>query len=224
VYPARLEVRDDLARAHARVWQHVTGPGGWWSADERRAIAELVLTAFHDPQPLPPWLAASMRIESDVLAPVVVDAAYRMTSHAHTLTAEWYASVIERRVSELAYVELCGIVMAVSAVASFARSIGAELPPLPPARPGDLRWLALDLARSPRNWVPVAAPGGVHAPVVEALSAAPGEHALLWEHLAPTQYMADEQMVDLAWTRGTLSRPQAELVAARVALLRECFF
>jgi hypothetical protein len=46
----------------------------------------------------------------------------------------------------------------------------------------------------------------------------------VWDVLAPAQYIADEEMVDLAWTRGTLSRPQIELVAARVAALRQCFF
>ena len=78
--------------------------------------------------------------------------------------------------------------------------------------------------RSPRNWVPVAAPGGTRASVVEAFSMSPIEYNLLWDHLAPAQYMAIEQMSDLAWTRGTLSRPQAELLAGRVAALRQCFF
>jgi alkylhydroperoxidase family enzyme len=31
-------------------------------------------------------------------------------------------------------------------------------------------------------------------------------------------------MVDPRWTRGTLSRPQMELVATRVAQLRDCFY
>jgi hypothetical protein len=31
-------------------------------------------------------------------------------------------------------------------------------------------------------------------------------------------------MVDPRWTRGPLSRPQMELVATRVAQLRQCFF
>jgi hypothetical protein len=30
--------------------------------------------------------------------------------------------------------------------------------------------------------------------------------------------------VDPLWTRGTLSRPQMELVAARISQLRECFY
>ena len=73
------------------------------------------------------------------------------------------------------------------------------------------------------NWVPVAAPADQVASVVQALSALPGEWANLWQ-LAAAQYMSSEQMADQRWNRGTLSRAQMELVAARISLVRECFF
>jgi hypothetical protein len=59
--------------------------------------------------------------------------------------------------------------------------------------------------------------------VVQALSALPDEWANLWR-LADVQYMSDRAMDDPRWTRGTLSRPQMELVAGRLSLIRECFF
>lgn len=124
--------------------------------------------------------------------------------------------------------ELCGIVTSVVAVCSFARTVGAEPPPFPviteaansPTQVGVLA----TADRSPRNWVPVTPPGGTRAPVVEAFSISAIEYDLLWDHLAPSQYMSIEQMSDPAWTRGTLSRAQAELLAGRVASLRQCFF
>ena len=73
------------------------------------------------------------------------------------------------------------------------------------------------------NWVPVAAPADQRASVVQALSALPDEFDNLWQ-LAAAQYMSDAEMVDPAWTRGTLSRPQMELVAGRISKLRDCFF
>ena len=110
---------------------------------------------------------------------------------------------------------------------SFARTVGAEPPPFPviaqaencltPAR------VSTAAERSPRNWVPVTS-RGTRAPVVEALSISQIEYDLLWDHLAPSQYMSIEQMSDLAWNRGALSRAQAELLAGRVAALRQCFF
>jgi hypothetical protein len=36
--------------------------------------------------------------------------------------------------------------------------------------------------------------------------------------------MSNAQMADPRFTRGTLSRPQMELVAGRLSLIRECFF
>ena len=217
-------VRADLVAAHAAVWTHVSQPGDWWNGVQRREAATIALWAFVDPAPAPPWVAVSDRIEYHVVPPVVVNAVYRMSAHADSLTESWYRSLIEAGMEEPAYVELCGIVSAVSAVASLARTLGSTLPVLPTARLGEPRRPRVELVATPRNWVPVIAPGGQRAPVVEALTAAPGEFALLWDHLAPAQYIADEEMVDLAWTRGTLSRPQIELVAARVASLRQCFF
>ena len=82
---------------------------------------------------------------------------------------------------------------------------------------------ATELAPATLNWVPVAAPADQTASVVQALSALPGEWDNLWQ-LAGAQYMSDAQMADPLWNRGTLSRPQMELVAGRISRIRECFF
>jgi hypothetical protein len=79
------------------------------------------------------------------------------------------------------------------------------------------------LAPATLNWVPVAAPADQTASVVQALSALPDEWDNLWR-LAGAQYMSDRQMDDPLWNRGTLSRPQMELIAGRLSLIRECFF
>jgi hypothetical protein len=223
MYPD-VAVRSDLADAHERVWASVSEPGDWWTGAERREAAGVVLAAFHDLAPTPPWVPVADRFAPVALSGVVVNALYRMTAHASTLTVGWYETLIASGVPEPAYVELCGIVSSVSAVTSFARSVGSVLPSFPVAVLGAAARPSLDLDRSPRNWVPVVAPGGVQAPVVEALSASPLHMSLLWDHLAPTQYMADREMDDLAWSRGTVSRPQTELLAGRISALRQCFF
>ena len=75
------------------------------------------------------------------------------------------------------------------------------------------------------NWVPVAAPADEAAAVVQAYSAVPGEHENTWR-MADAQYMPAAEMRQPDWTRrpGGLTRPQMELVAAKVAQLRECFY
>jgi hypothetical protein len=219
-----IDVRPDLTDAHERVWAAASHPGDWWTGAERREAALVVTASFYDLAPTPPWVPVADRFAPVALSGVVVNAVYRMTAHASTLTFGWYETLIASGVSEPAYVELCGIVSSVSAVASLARSVSSILPPFPSAVAGSPLRPALQFDRSPRNWVPVVAPGGAQAPVVEALSASPFHMALLWNYLAPAQYMADREMDDLAWSRGTVSRPQAELLAGRVSALRQCFF
>jgi hypothetical protein len=73
------------------------------------------------------------------------------------------------------------------------------------------------------NWVPVAVPADVNAAVVQGLSAAPAEWDNLWR-LAAAQYIPVDQMGELRWSRGTLSRSDMEIVAARLSASRECFY
>jgi hypothetical protein len=121
-------------------------------------------------------------------------------------------------------VEIVGIVVSVLPPVAFARAAGLPLPALPAGVPGAPTGReAAELAPATLNWVPVAAPADQVASVVQALSALPDEWDNLWQ-LAEAQYMSDRQMDDPLWNRGTLSRPQMELVAARLSLIRECFF
>jgi hypothetical protein len=111
-------------------------------------------------------------------------------------------------------------------VAHFCRNIGVDVPPLPPPRPGPPTGeRPTRIAPARCNWVPVAAPADEVAAVVQAYSAVPGEQRNTWR-MAAAQYMPDAEMVDPDWRRRPdgLSRAQMELVAARLALLRECFY
>jgi hypothetical protein len=116
------------------------------------------------------------------------------------------------------------VVSTVVPVVAFHRAMGLDVPELLAPVPGPPAGrVAAPLADATLNWVPVAAPADQVAAVVQALSALPDEFDNLWR-LAAAQYMSDAQMTDPGWNRGTLSRPQMELVAGRLSLLRECFF
>jgi hypothetical protein len=148
---------------------------------------------------------------------------YRVARHASTLTESWYHQAVDA-VGAVAYVELVALTCQVAAVWSFHRGIGAELPPLPrPADGSPTGRVAPELVQPQLNWVPVAAPADSRAAVVQAFTAVPDSNALVWA-LADAQYMPDAEMVHADWTRGTLSRPQMELVAMTVSSSRECFY
>jgi hypothetical protein len=146
-----------------------------------------------------------------------------MACHAGTITEPWYRQEIADGMDPLTWVEILGIVVAVTPVVTFARGIGAAVPELPDQSPPRVARRAADIVDARLNWVPVAAPADGVAAVVQALSALPDEWDNLWQ-LAEAQYMSDRQMDDPLWNRGTLSRPQMEVVAAQVSLVRECFF
>lgn len=177
--------------------------------------------------PLPPWVPPSTMpgvLPASPVAPTAAhDVVYRVARHASTLTEAWYRQAAGT-LGEIAYVELVALTCQVAAVWSFHRGIGTQLPPLPhPADSPPTGRVATELVQPQLNWVPVAAPADARAAVVQAFTAVPDSNARVWA-LADAQYMPDAEMVHADWTRGTLSRPQMELVAMTVSRSRECFY
>ena len=209
-------MRDDLAEAHRRSLAHVASPGARLTAARRVQIAEVAREAYLAVEPSPPWVRPF-----DDLA---LDVAYRLARHAGTITEQWYEQIISEGMHPLEFVEILGVVVATVPPIAFARGAGLPLPVLPAPTAGEPTGReAEELAPAKLNWVPVAAPADQVASVVQALSALPDEWDNLWR-LAGAQYMSDRQMDDPLWNRGTLSRPQMELIAGRLSLIRECFF
>lgn len=208
-------VRTDLREAHRRSLAHVAAPGARLDGPTRVRIAEVAIAAYLDPDPAPPW--------SHPYGDPLLDGAHRLARHAGTLTEGWYEQLVAD-VHPLDWVEVVGVVIAVVPPVAFSRAIGEALPTLPAPMPGAPHGReAEELAPARLNWVPVAAPADRTASVVQALSALPDEYDNMWR-LAEAQYMSNAQMADPRFSRGTLSRPQMELVAGRLSLIRECFF
>jgi hypothetical protein len=223
-----VTVRDDLSEAHRLAWEHLAQPGSWWTGEQRLELATTVMVAIADDEPLPPWvgMSASGRLADDHVAPATAhDVAYRIARHAGTMTEGVYRAAADE-IGELPYVELCGIVSSVAAVVHFCRNIGVAIPDLPEPVDGEPTGERPDELVQPRyNWVPVTAPADEMAAVVQAYTAVPGELANTWR-LANAQYMPASEMIHADWSRrsGGMTRAQMELVAARIAQLRECFY
>jgi len=209
-------VRDDLVEAHRVSLAHVASPGARLTAARRVQIAEVARDAYLAVEPSPPWVRP--------FGDPALDVAYRIARHAGTITEQWYEQIVTEGMHPLDWVEIVGVVIATIPPVAFARAAGVALPGLPAPIEGEPTGReAAELAPAKLNWVPVAAPADKVASVVQALSALPDEWDNLWR-LAGAQYMSDRQMDDPLWNRGTLSRPQMELVAGRLSLIRECFF
>ena len=221
-----VTIRDDLVQAHRLAWEHVASPGTWWTAAQRVELAETILTALFDDEPLPPWVPASDddRTTVDAAPAVAHDFVYRLARHAGTVTESVHDSVVGE-VDSLPYVELVALTSTVAAVAHFHRNVGAELAPFPAPVEGEPTREHPELADAQLNWVPVAAPADQTAAVLQAYSGVPAEYDNTWR-MAAAQYIPNEEMVHPDWSRGpdSLTRPQIELVAARVAQQRDCFY
>lgn len=223
-----VAVRQDLAEAHRLAWDHVASPGSWWTATQRVELAATILTALFEPEPLVPWMKFSDadRLPETSEAPATAhDFVYRLARHAGTITAEVHRQVADE-VGELAFVELCALTSTVAAVGHFNRNIGRAVPALPEPAPGQPTGIkAEEVVEAELNWVPVAAPADQTAAVRQAYTAVPAEQENTWR-MGSAQYMPPDDMVHPDWSRGPdgLTRAQMELVAARVAQLRECFY
>jgi hypothetical protein len=190
-------------------------------------MAQVALAALDDTEALPPWESPTQTGRAmpgaELLPDAVVDAVYLIARHAATLTDDWYRTQLARGIDPFAYVEMVGVVVAVAAVDGFFRAVGLERPPLPPPVAGRPHGRHPEVEAATLNWVPVAVPADQQAAVVQGLSAAPAE----WDNvkrLAAAQYVPVDEMGELAWSRGTLSRADMEFIAARLSAARECFY
>ncbi len=221
-------IRADLLAAQRSAWESLASPGSWWTAAQRTELAETVRAALEDPDPLPPWVPFSGTGRSPAettVPPAALDAAYRIARSAGTITESVYRAFADE-IGELPFVELCAIVSSVAAVVAFHRNAGTDAPPFDAPGPGaPTQEQPEQVTAAALNWVPVAAPADQSAAVLQAYSAVPVAQRVTWG-LGAAQYIPAEEMVHPDWMRRPdgLTRPEAELIATRIAQLRECFY
>jgi hypothetical protein len=235
-----LHIRSDLTAAHAHVWEKLAAPGTWWNGSERLAVAEVVRVALSDFDPVPPWDSASKsgRLPNDsVISSELQDAVYRLALHAGTLTEQWYQKMRDATgVTPQQWVEIIEVTVIVTSVLRFAQLAGVDQPEFPepleghptrqtqPSKPANHHWVpVVHLEDSTPELAPFYDGLPALAPVIRALSSVPSAMDTLFT-LGNAQYIPMREMVDLNWTRGTLSRRQIELVAGRLSAHRECFY
>jgi alkylhydroperoxidase family enzyme len=211
-------IRSDILDAQCAAWDRIGSAGSWWTGEQRVAMAEVVRAA-RKRRGEPPWLRAAPARATDVLSARVVEVARRVAIDAHKLDRDW----CEASASELgdaAYVELVAVAVLTTVVDSFSESIGAQLVPLPEAKAGEIDEKRPEGVGDAGAWVEMTTPWpGPN--VGRALSLAPLDQAAFMG-LVGSMY-ALGNFTQLVWD-GPLSRPQTELVAARVSAINECFY
>jgi hypothetical protein len=211
-------IRSNITAAHVAFWERLAGPGSWWTGEQRLAIAGEARAA----RPLrtePPWLR-KLPQPGDLIPALATEAVRTIGLDANKIDAAWGERMIAG-LGDAAYVELVAITVQMTAVDAFAEALGVAPEPLPTPRPGEPDRERPDGLGEIGAFVPCV----LEFPrpnVARAMSLVPNDN-LSFFGLVSSMYSMEDFM-ELVWKDRPLSRPQIELVAARVSSINECFY
>ncbi len=218
-YDALPEIPDAVREAQRGAWLGIAGPGSWWSGAQRVEIARQAREARRR-RADPPWLRQDLPDAGDLLPEDAVRAARTIAADAHQIDRAW-AHARVAALGDAAYVELAGIAASVCAIDTYADALGVALEPLPEPVAGDPDGFRNDAVKDVGAHVPLQDPWpGPN--VSRAFSLVP-DSAQTFFGLVAAMYAGPETFFALEWD-GPLSRPQIELLAARVSAVNECFY
>lgn len=220
-----LPIREKTISAQRMSWEVIAAPGRWWTGGERVEIARIGRAARD-----------FEAVGSDILPEAAVYAIQKLVVDNANLNRDWYGEIIASEgMTEDRYVELVAVVVHSLSIDEFHRALGLELEPLPAPIDGEPTLQRPAEAERRYSWPPIVPKGGLNdgdqmlygpmewgANVISALSLIPEN--VRWLHdLSEGHYLsfAEMRMPD---PLRAISRPQIELIAARVSALNECFY
>lgn len=215
-----------LPEFHRRARSGIAAAGDWLTGRQRVATWHEFRDARTNPldrarrAALSPTAVGGAHVATADLPAEAVEVVHRVASDPGRLTRTWADSMIGQLGEEI-YTELVGVTAVVSVLDRFSEAMAGVVPDLPKAKPGEPARVR------PRNvgdvgaWVAqsLAAP---KANVSRTLSLVPVTNRI-WRALVDSHYSRGHEFFEEIWDR-SLTRPQAELVAARTTALNECFY
>ena len=212
-------VRDGVLAAQRAAWATLARPGSWWTGAQRVALAEQARAARAG-RSEPPWLR-ELPEPSAPLPGAAADAARTIAADAHKIDRAWAQKSIAA-LGDAAYVELAALVASLTAIDAFAEGLGVAHEPLPAPEPGEPDRVRNDAVEDAGAYVPLQTPW--QGPnVARALSLAPEQNGMFLG-LVMSMYGGEQGFYELVWEGAPLTRPQVELLAARVSAVNECFY
>jgi hypothetical protein len=213
----KIPIREDILQARAMAWERLAGPGARFTGAQRVALAGLGRAARAQ-RDQPPWMRELPETEVEITSEAC-ELATTIAADAHKIDRAWAHRMIDV-LGDVAYIEIVGILAFTTAADAFAEAMGIDHEPMPTPRDGKPDGSRPDgLADIGAHVVmtdPFTGPN-----VARALSLAPGDQMAFF-FVVGAMYGAKD-FNTLVWDR-PLSRPQVELVAARVSSINECFY
>lgn len=238
---APVNVRDDIAAAQLKAWQAIGRPGSWLTGAQRVAIAAEVRNApncnvcLARKEALSPFAIDGEHDSIADLPAAMIDVIHRVITDPGRLSRAWFESIVDGELSDGEYVETAIVTVLTVAVDTYARAVGSPLWELPDVVDGEPTRVRPENLTDEGAYVPVIPSGGAGSAeadlynpfgpnIYRAISLVPDQARLFYGILA-AQYMAPKYVMDSASNGGrAISRPQIELIAARVSALNGCFF
>lgn len=232
---SKYPVRSDIDAIHAQQFETFGAPGTWGSGKQRLAIVNEARRAGYEAgvleKPDEPGTVPDVKLP-EVARRVV----QRLAVSPKDMDQAFYDQAIEDGLSDVEYVEILGLIARITCFDVFARGIGVPLRPLPAPQPGQPSRKRPSTAVLEMAWVPTIPNGpkggdiakelfGPWQPyIMRGLSLVPDEFRAHFD-LEEIQYMPSAHFPEFDYQHHEgLSRPQVEIVAARVSAINECFY
>jgi hypothetical protein len=236
-------IRSDFAEGHNRYWKRLAAPGNWLSGTERVAVAKEVRAASscglcaQRKAALSPYQVDGAHDSVSDLSDTIVEVIHRVITDPGRLTKTWFDGIMLQGLSVEQYVEVLGTMVNVLSIDEFCRALDIPLNALPEPEAGEpSRYRPENIKEDGEGaWVPILANMIESGPesdlwdgrtgyVIRALSLVPDEVRYMLD-LLEVHYIDNRQIWNVTGSpRGTLSRRQMEIVAARVSALNGCFY
>ena len=225
-------IPDRIREAHVRSWDRLAAPGEWWTGAERVSIAaecrraSALIDGLAAPPPGPVELPEA-----------AVFTVHKLIGDLPNVGPEWYQETINAHgMSEAHYIELLGVLVHVWSIDEFHRALSIDLEPLPDPTPGTPTQRRPDGLADHGSWPPTISAEDLSeteadiylgypqaANVWAAMSLHPDSVRWL-NDLFDAHYLSWHEIRHIESSPKAITRPQQELIAARVSALNECFY
>lgn len=202
-------------------------PGDWLTGEQRRQAwlesrdaATNSLDAARRAAISPNAVDGTHGAKGDLSAEAV-EVVHRVASDPGRLSRAWADEMMATLGAET-YTELVALTAIASVVDTFDRTIGGNARTIGDAVAGEPARVRPDNVGDVGAWVPQAV-DSTRANVSRSVSLVPVTEQP-WRGLVDAMYSRGPGFNDLVWADRALSRPQAELVAARTTAELECFY
>jgi len=238
---AALPVRSNLVEAHERAWSAIARPGTWLSGERRVAVAAEIRHALNCSlcarikEALSPNAVNGEHESLGRLSAAEVELVHRVVNDPGRPSESWSHSVLARGLGDGEYVEIVGLIAMVMMMDTCMRALGLPLRALPAPVGGEPTRYRPAGAKKQAAWLPLVEPqdateaDGPMYPspkagyIYRGLSLVPQSLRDYWA-LANEHYLPGQYVYKFDTSIRAISRPQTEILAARVSAMHQCVY